>query len=189
MSNSSEYQSRGGAGIDWFLAMTIVIAARSVSGGLDRRTSAQMTRNATIDFIIGFIPVIGAIGDGFYKANTRNAEVFEQVLKERVEKAKEEAEEKMMKAERAGRASSRTRAHTDQYLDSDPVPRMRQHVQTDGYSESEPPPQKHDHAQDNGYHVSESAPALPPRGIDERHGGVHERLVKKVDSAAQKNET
>ncbi|KAK4692675.1 hypothetical protein P7C71_g4576, partial [Lecanoromycetidae sp. Uapishka_2] len=170
----------GGDAVDGLLAMTVVWKAEKVPGGMDNATRGKMGFNVAMDVAIGVTPGLGDIADGFWQGNTRNAKLFEKFLIERLENKK-----KMEMAEQQGRATSRTRAHTDRYLDSEPASRSRQHVQTYGYYEPELPSQRRDRVQVNGYHDSEATPDLPPRGIDERHGGVHERLGRKAESPAR----
>ncbi|KAF9972328.1 hypothetical protein BGZ73_004565 [Actinomortierella ambigua] len=43
----------------------------------------KMLMNVVIDFSLGFIPVVGDIGDFMFKANARNARIFEEYLYER----------------------------------------------------------------------------------------------------------
>lgn len=176
---------RFGDAIDGLLAVSTVTKARKVSDGLDDGIRTKMAINVAIEIVVGFTPVLGDLIDSLFKVNTRNATLLEEMLIDRVTKAKEKAEAEMMKAEKTGRASSRSRAHTDRYLDPEAASRTLQHAQTGSYYDSEPTPQRRDRAQVNGYHEPEPAPALPARGIDERHGGVHERLGRKADSPAR----
>lgn len=181
LNQRAEYHSSGGAVVDYGLAMLlIVVASKDVSGGMDKMIYAKMTANAGIDFALGLMPIFGALGDGLYKANTRNALLFEKFIVARFE-----ANEEAMKEEKTGRASSRNRAQTDRYPNSEPAPRLRHHAQTDGYYEPEPTPPRRGHTLVNEYHDSGPTPALPPRSIDERHGGVHERLGRTVASPAR----
>lgn len=172
---------------DGILATSTIYKAKKVADGLDGRVIFYMGVNVAIEVIVGFIPVGGDLIDSLFKVNTRNATLVEEMLIDRVAR-KLQAEMKM--AEKEGRASShnraasRNRAQNDQSQASEPIPRTRQHTQTGGYSDSDATAQQRNQAQINGYRASDSAPALPSRGIDERHGGVHERLSKNTASSA-----
>lgn len=41
----------------------------------------QMIRNVIFDFILGLIPVVGYVGDFFYKANIKNIAILEKYVK------------------------------------------------------------------------------------------------------------
>ncbi|KAG0229964.1 hypothetical protein B0O80DRAFT_430280 [Mortierella sp. GBAus27b] len=43
----------------------------------------QMWFNVAVDFSLGFIPVVGDIGDFLFKCNTKNAQLFEDHLNKR----------------------------------------------------------------------------------------------------------
>ncbi|KAG0222108.1 hypothetical protein BGW41_006208 [Actinomortierella wolfii] len=49
----------------------------------------KMLMNVAIDFGLGFIPLVGDIGDFVFKANARNARLFEEFLYERAAKRAE----------------------------------------------------------------------------------------------------
>lgn len=39
---------------------------------------AQMVTNVVVDTLVGFVPVVGDIGDFFFKANIRNLEIIKK---------------------------------------------------------------------------------------------------------------
>lgn len=151
-----------------------------------------------MDAAIGFTPAIGGIIDGFWQGNTRNAALLEEWIDDGgkhgcAQYRASKTETAMKKAEKAGKASrassrnravSRDRAQTDRYLEAGPAPRIQQQAQTNGQYNHELVTQRRDRAQVNGYGESDRAPALPPRGIDEQYGSVHERLGKREERPA-----
>lgn len=48
----------------------------------------KMLRNLIIDFILGFIPVVGWAGDFFFKANIKNLQLLQEWLETRPEEGK-----------------------------------------------------------------------------------------------------
>jgi len=51
--------------------------------GADSHIKAKMVQNAGFDFALGLVPVVGDIGDVFFKANTHNVRLLTQHLKEK----------------------------------------------------------------------------------------------------------
>lgn len=45
----------------------------------------EMVGNIIMDFVIGLIPFLGAVGDVFYKANSKNLKILKQYYKPAVE--------------------------------------------------------------------------------------------------------
>lgn len=41
----------------------------------------QMIANIALDFIMGLIPIVGTVGDFFFKANTKNLEILRPFVK------------------------------------------------------------------------------------------------------------
>jgi hypothetical protein len=48
--------------------------------GADGRLKRQMIGNVAVDYLIGLVPIIGNIGDVFFKANTRNLRLLNEHL-------------------------------------------------------------------------------------------------------------
>ncbi|MBZ8135094.1 DUF4112 domain-containing protein [Afifella sp. IM 167] len=51
--------------------------------GADNHIKAKMVKNAGFDFALGLVPVVGDIGDVFFKANTRNVRLLTEHLREK----------------------------------------------------------------------------------------------------------
>lgn len=60
------------------LSVYIIWIAKGL--GVPEKEVAVMARNVIIDFIIGLIPVVGIVGDAFYKANVKNLRIIERHL-------------------------------------------------------------------------------------------------------------
>ena len=69
--------------IDVALACKTIALSRQISGGLGLGTTIHMIINIIFDFFVGVIPLVGDVGDVLYKANTKNARLLEDVLRER----------------------------------------------------------------------------------------------------------
>ncbi|KAM7223632.1 protein of unknown function (DUF4112) domain containing protein [Rhypophila decipiens] len=69
--------------IEILMAMSLVNAAAKIDGGLPAMLRARMMTNVLLDFGIGFIPLLGDIGDAFFRANTRNAWLLDTYLSEK----------------------------------------------------------------------------------------------------------
>ncbi|KAL9630359.1 MAG: hypothetical protein Q9164_006457, partial [Protoblastenia rupestris] len=74
------------------MALSIVRSSHKVSNGLDPGIRNKMMMNIILDVLIGLTPVLGDIVDIFFRANTKNAILLEDMLKKRVKKAMAEAE-------------------------------------------------------------------------------------------------
>lgn len=75
--------------IEILMAMSLVNAAASIDGGLPLMLRAKMISNIIWDFGIGFIPILGDIGDMFFRANTRNAWLLDAYLTEKAKAIRE----------------------------------------------------------------------------------------------------
>lgn len=67
-------------------ALTLIRAARKVSGGLPAPTLIAMLVWALIDFVIKLIPIVGDILTAIIKPNTRNCMKVEALLRQRADK-------------------------------------------------------------------------------------------------------
>jgi hypothetical protein len=65
------------------LGVWMLVQARSV--GISRRTRVRMGLNLIADVIIGATPIVGDIGDVFFKAHLRNMKLVEKELSKRKE--------------------------------------------------------------------------------------------------------
>ncbi|KAL9129937.1 MAG: hypothetical protein Q9217_001739 [Psora testacea] len=119
---------RVGDTIDGLLALSIVRSASKVSNGLDPGIRNKMMRNVILDVIIGLVPVLGDIGDTFFRCNTKNSTLLEEMLKERVKKALDEAE-------KTGKYRDRFEDYADEHVAPPGLPN-RQKVLTSSSHES-----------------------------------------------------
>ena len=62
------------------MALSLVRAASKIDGGFGWWMWFKMIGNIALDFGLGFVPVAGDLVDFFYRANTRNAWMFEDHL-------------------------------------------------------------------------------------------------------------
>jgi len=67
--------------IDTLLAIMVIRTAAEV--GLPKSVMLHMLFNVAFDFVIGLVPFIGDLADMAYKANTRNALILENYLRQR----------------------------------------------------------------------------------------------------------
>ncbi|CAO3572785.1 unnamed protein product [Mortierella alpina] len=79
-----------GDGITLFMAWRLINTAQQAN--IPRQLLHKMLFNVAVDFGMGLVPVIGDIGDFFFKANARNAKLFEEYLYERARRRATEAE-------------------------------------------------------------------------------------------------
>ena len=96
------------------MALSIVRSSHKVSNGLDPGIRNKMMMNIILDVLIGLTPVLGDIVDIFFRANTKNAILLEDMLKKRVKKA-------MAEAEKTGRYESRNNRYEE---DDTQLPRV-----------------------------------------------------------------
>lgn len=69
--------------IDMFMAAEVVRKCNNIDGGLSTSLFVRMLVNVLFDFVIGFIPIVGDLGDAIYKCNTRNSVLLEDYLRRR----------------------------------------------------------------------------------------------------------
>lgn len=63
--------------------MMVARECQRIDGGLPSYLYTKMMINAIIDFLIGLIPFVGDLADAAFKANTRNAILLENYLREK----------------------------------------------------------------------------------------------------------
>ncbi|EWZ35065.1 hypothetical protein IWW34DRAFT_847503 [Fusarium oxysporum f. sp. albedinis] len=68
--------------LDMLLALLVMRTCMKIDGGLPTSVKSRMMFNIIIDFVIGIVPFAGDIVDAAFKANTRNAALLEQHLRE-----------------------------------------------------------------------------------------------------------
>lgn len=68
----------GGDAIGSLLGAWIVWEARNL--GMSKMQIARMSGNVGVDFLLGLIPVVGAIPDFFFRSNTRNLKIIKRHL-------------------------------------------------------------------------------------------------------------
>ncbi len=65
-------------------ALSSYILVEALRLGLPARTLVRMLANIAVDFAISSIPLIGWMGDLFFKANNRNMEILRAHLSSRM---------------------------------------------------------------------------------------------------------
>lgn len=78
--------SRIGDVLDAFMAMMVFRTCSKVEGGLPSSVKSKMMFNIIVDFVIGLVPFVGDIADAAFRANTKNAIVLEEYLREKGKK-------------------------------------------------------------------------------------------------------
>ncbi|PBP27912.1 PH domain-containing protein [Diplocarpon rosae] len=73
--------------IDAFMAMMVYRSCTKVEGGLPADVKSKMMFNIVVDFAVGLVPFLGDIADALFRANTKNAVVLENYLREKGAKA------------------------------------------------------------------------------------------------------
>ena len=68
----------GGDAIGSLLGAWIVWEARNL--GMSKMQIARMSGNVGLDFLLGLVPVVGAIPDFFFRSNTRNLKIIKRHL-------------------------------------------------------------------------------------------------------------
>ena len=68
----------GGDAIGSLLGAWIVWEARNL--GMSKMQIARMSGNVGVDFLLGLVPVVGAIPDFFFRSNTRNLKIIKRHL-------------------------------------------------------------------------------------------------------------
>ncbi|KAF9990798.1 hypothetical protein BGZ75_009489 [Mortierella antarctica] len=79
-----------GDGITLFMAWRLINTAQQAN--IPRHLTQKMLFNVAVDFGLGLVPIVGDIGDFLFKANDRNAKLFEEFLYERARRRAAEAE-------------------------------------------------------------------------------------------------
>jgi hypothetical protein len=59
-------------------AFAVALLAQAIYQGVPRVIMLRMLMNALFDAVIGAVPLAGAVGDLFYRANLRNLELLER---------------------------------------------------------------------------------------------------------------
>ncbi|KAH7313290.1 hypothetical protein B0I35DRAFT_479990 [Stachybotrys elegans] len=72
--------------LDALLALMVFKTCNQVEGGLPSAIKLKMFLNIAFDFVIGIIPFVGDIVDAAFRANTRNAIILEDYLREQGKK-------------------------------------------------------------------------------------------------------
>ncbi|KAF9194090.1 hypothetical protein BGZ51_001069 [Haplosporangium sp. Z 767] len=70
-----------GDAVSMFMAMRLIHTAQKAD--IPKSLTQKMLMNVAVDFGLGLVPLVGDIGDFFFKANDRNAKLFEKFLYER----------------------------------------------------------------------------------------------------------
>ncbi|KAL7939961.1 hypothetical protein V8C42DRAFT_339030, partial [Trichoderma barbatum] len=68
--------------IDAFMATMVYWKCRQVKGGLLIATQTKMLINIFIDFVVGLVPIFEDLADAGFRANTRNALLLEEHLRQ-----------------------------------------------------------------------------------------------------------
>jgi hypothetical protein len=61
-------------------AVSVLLIARSIKYGVPPELIARMLANVLVDFIVGAIPVVGDVGDMWFRANSRNVALLREYL-------------------------------------------------------------------------------------------------------------
>lgn len=64
------------------MALMVVRTCQQVEGGLPASVKTKMMFNIVLDFGIGLVPFVGDLVDALFRANTRNAIVLEEYLRD-----------------------------------------------------------------------------------------------------------
>ena len=78
--------SRIGDYFDFVMASMVFRTCLQVDGGLDDKVKAKMWSNIIIDAVLGLVPFLGDFADVFFRANSKNAILLEEILAKRGEK-------------------------------------------------------------------------------------------------------
>lgn len=71
-----------GDALDAFMALMVFKTCCQIEGGLPTALKTKMMLNIIFDFFIGLVPFVGDLADAAFRANTRNALLLEQHLRE-----------------------------------------------------------------------------------------------------------
>lgn len=69
--------------LDALLALMVVKTCSQVEGGLPGSVKFRMYMNVLMDFGVGLVPVFGDVADAVFRANTRNATLLEEHLRQK----------------------------------------------------------------------------------------------------------
>lgn len=69
--------------LDALLAMLVLKSCRKIEGGLPAALQMRMLMNIAFDFVVGLVPFAGDLLDAMFRANTRNAILLEEHLREK----------------------------------------------------------------------------------------------------------
>jgi len=72
--------------IDAFMAFMVVHTCQQIEGGLPQTVKSRMYFNIMLDFGVGLVPFLGDVADALFRANTRNATILEEYLREKGKK-------------------------------------------------------------------------------------------------------
>jgi len=75
-----------GDALDAFMAIMVMKTCMQIEGGLPSGLRAKMMFNIIIDFVIGLVPFAGDLVDALFRANTRNAVLLEEHLRQKGKK-------------------------------------------------------------------------------------------------------
>jgi Domain of unknown function (DUF4112) len=73
------------------MAYSVMRLCQSVEPALPSDVKRSMFWNLIIDFVIGFVPILGDLADAAYKCNTKNAVLLEKELNKRADKRERQA--------------------------------------------------------------------------------------------------
>lgn len=62
------------------MALMVVETCQQIEGVLPVELKMKMYSNIILDFLIGLVPLVGDLADGFFRANIRNAVLLEKYL-------------------------------------------------------------------------------------------------------------
>jgi hypothetical protein len=65
------------------MALMVIRTCQQVEGGLPKAVNGQMMFNLALDFAVGLVPFVGDLADMIFRANTRNAILFEDFLRKK----------------------------------------------------------------------------------------------------------
>lgn len=65
------------------MAMMVLRTCQQIEGGLPSTLRTRMLLNIIFDFIIGIVPFLGDLADAMFRANTKNAVLLEEHLREK----------------------------------------------------------------------------------------------------------
>ncbi|PTB34804.1 uncharacterized protein TrAFT101_011190 [Trichoderma asperellum] len=75
-----------GDALDAFMAFMVYRTCCQVEGGLPTSVRIHMLINIILDFVVGLVPFLGDLADALFRANTRNAALLEEHLRQKGKK-------------------------------------------------------------------------------------------------------